>query len=129
MTVWAYGDKGIVMDAIASMVPSLTCIKQGAGSRTVQSDQEALNRGLIKAIAGGERGAMHTLYARHNVRIHRFILRLTKNAPLAEDLVSEVFLNSLCVGGRLSTAYAGRLSLCISGPPSTGLRGRDSSWR
>ena len=81
------------MDAIASMVPSLSCIKQGAGSRIVQSDQEALDRGLIKAIADGERGAMHTLYARHNVRIYRFILRLTKNTPLAEDLVSEVFLD------------------------------------
>ena len=35
---------------------------------------------------------MHTLYARHNVRIYRFILRLIKNASFADDLVSEVFL-------------------------------------
>jgi len=33
------------------------------------------------------------LYARHNVRVYRFIVRLTGNTSLAEDLVSEVFLD------------------------------------
>jgi RNA polymerase sigma-70 factor (ECF subfamily) len=33
------------------------------------------------------------LYARHNVRLYRFVLRLTNDSPLAEDLVSEVFLD------------------------------------
>ena len=48
---------------------------------------------MIKAISGGDRRAMHMLYARHNVKIYRFILRLIKNASLAEDLVSEVFMS------------------------------------
>ena len=41
---------------------------------------------LIKAIAIGDRQAMATLFARHNVRVYRFIARLTRNAALAEDV-------------------------------------------
>jgi len=32
------------------------------------------------------------LYARHNVRVYRFVVRLTRDESQAEDLVSEVFL-------------------------------------
>ena len=48
---------------------------------------------LIGAIADGDKRAMQVLYARHNVRVFRFILRLTSNTSMAEDLVSEVFLD------------------------------------
>jgi RNA polymerase sigma-70 factor (ECF subfamily) len=47
---------------------------------------------LVRAIAEGDRNAMAALYARHNVRLYRFIVRLTGNAATAEDIVSEVFL-------------------------------------
>jgi RNA polymerase sigma-70 factor (ECF subfamily) len=36
---------------------------------------------------------MERLYARHNVRVHRFVLRIIGNATIAEDIVSEVFLD------------------------------------
>ena len=48
---------------------------------------------LIGLIADGDKRAMQVLYARHNVRVYRFIVRLTGNQSLAEDLVSEVFLD------------------------------------
>jgi RNA polymerase sigma-70 factor, ECF subfamily len=48
---------------------------------------------LIKAIAAGDEGAMRTLYARHNVRVFRFISRLVTEPGTAEDLVSEVFID------------------------------------
>jgi RNA polymerase sigma-70 factor (ECF subfamily) len=47
---------------------------------------------LIEAIAQGERRAMELLYQRHNLRVYRFLLRMTGDTTLAEDLVSEVFL-------------------------------------
>jgi RNA polymerase sigma-70 factor (ECF subfamily) len=47
---------------------------------------------LIEAIARSERRAMRALYARHYVRVYRFIVGLTRDEPRAEDLVSEVFL-------------------------------------
>jgi RNA polymerase sigma-70 factor (ECF subfamily) len=48
---------------------------------------------LIKAIALGDRHAMEVLYSRHHVRVYRFSLRITGNATLSEDIVSEVFLD------------------------------------
>jgi RNA polymerase sigma-70 factor, ECF subfamily len=64
-------------------------------SRTseVGSGQATSDEALIGAIAAGDRRAMQTFYARYNVRIYRFVLRLTNDSSLAEDLVSEVFLD------------------------------------
>src|SRR4029078_8363950 len=55
--------------------------------------QETSDEALIGLIADGDKRAMQVLYGRHNVRVYRFIVRLTGNASLAEDLVSEVFLD------------------------------------
>jgi RNA polymerase sigma-70 factor, ECF subfamily len=55
--------------------------------------QDSSDEMLISLIADGDKRAMQVLYARHNVKVYRFILRLTGNQSLAEDLVSEVFLD------------------------------------
>jgi RNA polymerase sigma-70 factor (ECF subfamily) len=57
------------------------------------SVQETSDEALIELIANGDKRAMQVLYARHSVRVYRFILRLTGNQSVAEDLVSEVFLD------------------------------------
>jgi RNA polymerase sigma-70 factor (ECF subfamily) len=49
---------------------------------------------LMAAIAQGDRLALKVLYGRHNVRVYRFALRLTRDEALAEDVVSEVFLHA-----------------------------------
>jgi len=48
---------------------------------------------LLESIADGGRPAMHILYSRHNVRVYRFILRIVRDSTMAEDLVSQVFLD------------------------------------
>ena len=48
---------------------------------------------LIVRIAGGDRLAMQVLFARHHVRVYRFVLRLVRNEATAEDLISEGFLD------------------------------------
>ncbi len=48
---------------------------------------------LIGRIANGDRLAMQVLYARHHVRVFRFVLRLMRDQSAAEDLISEVFLD------------------------------------
>jgi RNA polymerase sigma-70 factor (ECF subfamily) len=49
---------------------------------------------LISAIARGDKHSLKVLYARHNVRVYRFALRLTRDESLAEDVVSEVFIHA-----------------------------------
>jgi RNA polymerase sigma-70 factor (ECF subfamily) len=48
---------------------------------------------LIGRIADGDRLAMKVLFARHHVRVYRFVLRMVRNEATAEDLISEVFLD------------------------------------
>jgi RNA polymerase sigma-70 factor (ECF subfamily) len=55
--------------------------------------QATPDEALVERIAGGDQLAMQALFARHNVRVFRFILATMKEAPLAEDLVNEVFLD------------------------------------
>jgi RNA polymerase sigma-70 factor, ECF subfamily len=54
---------------------------------------------LIRSIVAGDKGAMRTLFARHNVRVYRFLLRFVDKSA-AEDLVSEVFLDVWRQAGR-----------------------------
>jgi RNA polymerase sigma-70 factor (ECF subfamily) len=48
---------------------------------------------LIQSTATGDKHAMRILFARHNLRVYRFLLRFVANEATAEDLVSEVFLD------------------------------------
>ena len=48
---------------------------------------------LIGRIATGDRLAMQVLFARHHVRVYRFVLRFVGDPTTAEDLISEVFLD------------------------------------
>ena len=55
---------------------------------------------LIGRIANGDRLAMQVLFARHHVRVYRFVLRLVRDESVAEDLISEVFLDVWRQAGR-----------------------------
>ena len=48
---------------------------------------------LIRRIADGDQLAMRTLFARHREAIYRWLLRLVGDEALAEDLLSDVFLD------------------------------------
>src|SRR4249920_4223376 len=55
---------------------------------------------LIGRIASGDRLAMQVLFARHHVRVFRFVVRMVRNESTAEDLISEVFLDVWRQAGR-----------------------------
>ena len=46
---------------------------------------------LVDAIAAGDRRAMQVLFGRHQVKVYRFLVRMTGDTAAADDLVSEVF--------------------------------------
>ena len=64
-----------------------------AARQSIMSAQAVSDEMLLGSIADGNRTAMHILYARHHVRVYRFILRIVRDATVAEDLVSQVFLD------------------------------------
>src|SRR6266513_1722204 len=48
---------------------------------------------LVEQIAAGSKPAMQALFARHRTYIYRWLLRFVSDETLAEDLLSEVFLD------------------------------------
>src|ERR1700747_2558711 len=54
--------------------------------------QAAADEALIARIASGDRLAMQVLFARHHVRIYRFVLRLVRDQWKGGDVISEVSL-------------------------------------
>jgi RNA polymerase sigma-70 factor, ECF subfamily len=75
-----------------------------AGQQGIITARATSDEMLLENIAGGDRNAMHTLYARHNVRVYRFVLRMLRDTTAAEDLVSQVFLDVW----RTATQFEGR---------------------
>jgi RNA polymerase sigma-70 factor (ECF subfamily) len=55
---------------------------------------------LIERIAAGDALAMRSLYARHNVRVYRFVLRVVGDQSMAEDVISDTFLDVWRQAGR-----------------------------
>ncbi len=64
-----------------------------AGRQGIITARATTDEMLLERIAQGDRSAMHTLYARHNVRVYRFVLRMLRDVTATEDLVSQVFLD------------------------------------
>ena len=48
---------------------------------------------LVRRIASGDTLAMRVLFSRHQMKVHRFVLRLVRDESVAEDMISEVFLD------------------------------------
>lgn len=48
---------------------------------------------LVALIATGDKDAIRILFARHHVRVFRFLLRIVNNEDTAQDLLNEVFID------------------------------------
>ena len=68
--------------------------------------QATSDEALIGRIAGGDKVAMQVLFARHHVRVYRFVLRLVRDQTRAEDLISEVFLDVWRQAGKFEARSA-----------------------
>jgi len=58
-----------------------------------ESEESASDEMLLTHVAEGDKAAMHIMFARHRVRVFRFIQGMVRNTAVAEDLVSQVFLD------------------------------------
>ena len=55
---------------------------------------------LIRQIAEGNKLAVRALFARHQLKVYRFALRILRDAAAAEDVVSETFVDAWQHAGR-----------------------------
>jgi RNA polymerase sigma-70 factor, ECF subfamily len=69
-------------------------------NRSSAAMQTTSDEALIGRIAAGDKLAMQVLFARHHVRVYRFVLRLVRDQSVAEDLIGEVFLDVWRQAGR-----------------------------
>jgi len=87
---------------------TLAAIEAGV-PKAHQTSTDASDGALIKAIGRGDRQAMALLYGRYHVQVYRFAHRITGDASLADDIVSDVFFdiwrkaNAFKAKARLST--------------------------
>jgi RNA polymerase sigma-70 factor (ECF subfamily) len=81
---------GIMAGAIQAR--AVIGIRPSADQRPIATKQRD-DADLLERIVKGDRLALQVLFARHNVQTYRFLLRLVTDEALAEDLVSEVFLD------------------------------------
>ena len=86
---------------------SATAAAARAAARDTASDDAVSDEALIKRIAGGDQLAMRTLYARHRIPLYRWLLRIVRNETVAEDLLSDVFLDVW----RQAASFEGRASV------------------
>jgi len=56
---------------------------------------EAPDEELMLAYQAGDAGAFETLYARHRVRLYRFVLRAVKSRQIAEELFQDIWLRGI----------------------------------
>ena len=73
-------------------MPNVIAIN-AAARHNIDAARATSDEMLLQSIVQGNRTAMHVLYSRHNVRVYRFVLRMVRDAAMAEDLVSQVFLD------------------------------------
>jgi RNA polymerase sigma-70 factor, ECF subfamily len=67
---------------------------------TSSAKAAASDETLIGLIANGDKDAMRVLFARHNVRVFRFLLRIISDEAMAEDLLNEAFVDVWRHAGR-----------------------------
>jgi RNA polymerase sigma-70 factor (ECF subfamily) len=61
--------------------------------QAAQCSEASTDETLVERITNADHLAMRTLFARHQTRVYRFVLRLVRNDAAAEDVLSDVFLD------------------------------------
>jgi RNA polymerase sigma-70 factor, ECF subfamily len=86
---------------------------------------------LIARIAAGDAVALRELFARHRLRVYRFILRLVQRAAVAEELTNDVFLEVWWNAGRFegsASALTWMLAIARHRAVSSLRKRREESW-
>lgn len=67
----------------------------------------SVDKELVERIAAGDQSAMRVLFLRHQVKVYRFVLQIVKQPAMADELITDVFLDVW----RSSARFEGRSSV------------------
>ena len=100
-------------------MPNVIAINSAA-KKHIEAARATSDETLLAHIAKNNRTSMHTLYARHNVRVYRFVLRMVRDTTMAEDLVSQVFLDVWRTAAQFENAPPSTFFTAMRNSPSSG---------
>src|SRR3954452_1266820 len=80
--------------------------RQGSAAPATAAGAPSSDEVLVARIAGGDRLAMQTLFARHRTPVYRWLLRLVGNETVAENRLSDVFPDVWRQAGRFQARAA-----------------------
>ncbi len=89
------------------------------------------DRQLLERVAARDQTALRALYARHQGRVFRFVLRLVKQDAVAEELTNEVFLEAWRNAGTFegkASASTWLLSIAHHRAVSSLRKRRETAW-
>src|SRR5215468_3371278 len=92
-------DRGEPLMLNVSVRPQLAAVA-AVSALAATVGETSSDENLVKQIAVGSKPAMQALFARHRTSVYRWLLRFVSNETLAEDLLSEVFLDVWRQAGR-----------------------------
>src|SRR5262249_48209076 len=75
-------------------MPAVSRALLPAGLPQTASGESLSDESILGRLASGDKIAMRILFARHQVRVYRFALRILHDEAKAEDVVSEVFVHA-----------------------------------
>jgi RNA polymerase sigma-70 factor, ECF subfamily len=84
-----------------------TTTQTGCPTAPLAAGPSSSDQALLARIACGDQLAMRGLFARHQTLVYRWLLRLVRHEAMAEDLLSEVFLDVW----RHAASFQGRSSV------------------
>ena len=94
--------QGIAMNiAFIATGPATVPLSRAVTRETLKDEM------LVRRIARGDQLAMRSLFARHQTALYRWLRRIVRDEALAEDLLSEVFLDVW----RQATSFQARSSV------------------
>jgi len=99
-------------------------VKASNGKLMSESDETLLARAL-----GGDERAFTALYRRRQGAIYRFVLHMTHNATVAEDVTQEVFMALIESGRRFDPARGTLMSFLYGIARNRTLRRIENDWR
>jgi len=73
-------------------MPTGRALQTNSTTRSNKRNDETSDSSLLEAVAGGDQAALQVLFARYSTQIYRFAARLTGSTTIAEETVSDVFL-------------------------------------